>query len=106
MKKRTKISSGENKLKTFIELEIEITGYCAPGYAPITHRAPEDCDPGDPGGVDDFHVYLRCKGKPDLEITDYLTDKQIETLKDELMEDHVDCFNYDNDAAYEASVGK
>jgi len=108
MKKRTKPKSEIHTFETEIEpmLKIEASGYCEPGHAPITHRAPEDCDPGELDNVEDFHVYLIAKDKPKLEITDYLDNDTIEDLKSDLMEDHVDSYNYDNDAAHEASAGK
>lgn len=106
IRRRSQPKAGNHKLDGCIELEIMTRGYCEPGHAPITHRAPEDCDPGCPDNVEDFKVMLTSKDLPDLDITDYIDKDTIESLKDDLLEDHRDCFNYDNDMAYEASVGK
>jgi hypothetical protein len=105
MKKRSitpAYHSLDYELDTCLKLEVE--GYCEPGYPPVTNRAPEDCDPGDPGGVEDFHVYLTAPGKERLEITAYLTSDDIENIKQDMMHDF--CDYDDNDAAYEAMAGK
>jgi len=93
-------------MKTYIEVDVDIDGYCHPGYAPITHRAPEDCDPGCPDEIEEFKCLLKAEGKPDIDITDYLTKEQRSQLEEELMDDYIDGLRYDNDMAYEASVGK
>ena len=104
--RRRPISDKYHSMEAQIEplLDVEVYGYCIPGHAPITNRAPEDCDPGEPSDVEDFHVYLVKKNGVKLDITNWLHADEISNLKDDLMEDH--CDYDDNDAAYEASVGK
>lgn len=81
---------------TLDEVEILIEGYCIPGQEPVTCRAPEDCDPGYPGEVEDLTVYLYNQ-KEKLDITRFLDEAILQTLSDELLDDYCD---YDV-AAYE-----
>ena len=108
MKRHRTPGCGYHTIESDIEFEIEVSGYCEPGYAPITNRAPEDCDPGCPDEIEDFHVYLtKIENRrivKRLDITEFVDKDTIESLKEDLMEDH--CDYDDGDLAYEMSVGK
>lgn len=104
--RRPKSKNWTNETEMEILLNLEVEGYCTPGYEPITNRAPEDCDPGEAGMVEDFAAYITRKDGTRIDITEFLSPSDNETLKSDLMTDYVDSFYYDNDAAYEASVGK
>ena len=98
--KRRKPDPGYNTLKIKLDtcLNIEVEGYCEPGY-----EATRD-DPGSPDSTEDLHVYLVAEGKDRLEITDYLSQSDIDSIVEDLVYDF--CDYDDGDAAYEASVGK
>jgi len=81
--------SGSHELEAMDEFEILVTGFCIPGHAPITNRAPEDCDPGDPGEIEEFAVYI-VNGNSKINITPILTKAQREYWEDSLMEDYLD----------------
>jgi hypothetical protein len=79
-------------------LKIEVEGSLCPGYPKSLD------DPGCPDLIEDFGVYLIAKGKDRLDITGYLNKSDIDDLKEDLIDDINDYD--DNDAAYEAMVGK
>lgn len=73
--------------EVYLELDATVEGYCTPGAPAVTNRAPEHCDPGYPGEVDNLKVYITLRGK-EIDITSLLGRCALDELKEDLLEDY------------------
>lgn len=107
MRRRRTPMQGNHSLEMEIEplLNVEVRGYCSPGEERITNAPIERCQEGCPAMAEDLEVILTVKDKR-IDITDWLPQDTIDDLTEDLLTDYFDCNYDDNDAAYEASVGK
>jgi hypothetical protein len=86
----------QHKFKTTLELDVTVIAHVSPAVPPQPCSDPDHpaySDPGDPGERSVEAVLLRSTTGKTVDITDFLTDKELEALADEAASDAEEKFS-------------